>query len=395
MSAGPLAGVTVLDLTQIYNGPYATFLMAMAGAEVIKIEPPGGEQLRRRHGDGGATLPFAMLNSGKRCVVLDLKAEEDRAALLRMAAGADVLVENYRPGVMDRLGLSRDVLRGVNPRLICASGSGYGGSGPYRDYPAMDLVVQAMSGVMSITGEAGGPPLKAGPALCDFFAGIHLYGAIVTALFERERGGPARAVEVAMLEAVYPSLTSNLALLADKGSAFPGRTGNRHGGLSVCPYNVYPAADGHVAIICNHDGHWRAAARYFGHAELIDDPRFLRMTDRVANMDLLDGMVASWTAALPKEDIFQGLAAAGVPCAPVRELAEVVADRHLHERRALLDIEHPDFGPMTLPTSALCFEGIERGLRWPSRPLGADQERVLQAGDREEVGRHAESGGCG
>ena len=206
----PLSGITVIDLSHVYNGPYATFLMAMAGATVIKVEPHGGEHLRSRGDMGGAALPFAMLNSNKRCVTLNLKAEQGKALLREMAARADVLVENFAPGVMDRLGLGAEALRALNPRLIYGSSSGYGKSGPYRDYPAMDLVMQDMSGVIRVTGHADQPPVKAGPALCDFSAGVHLYGAIMTALYERERTGKGRVVEVSMQDATYASLATLL-----------------------------------------------------------------------------------------------------------------------------------------------------------------------------------------
>src|ERR1700722_4906949 len=208
----PLAGVTVVDLSQIYNGPYATFLLAMGGAHVIKVEPLDGEHLRRRSAVGGAALPFAMLNANKHPVTLNLKSADGRELLLQMVRRADVLVENFAPGVMDRLGLGWPQLQAANRRLIYASSSGFGSSGPSRDFPAMDLTVQAMSGVMSVTGFADRPPVKAGPALCDFFAGIHLYGAITTALYEREKTQTGRHVEVAMQEAVYASLASNLGL---------------------------------------------------------------------------------------------------------------------------------------------------------------------------------------
>ena len=168
--------------------------------------------MRRRAVVGGAILPFAMLNSNKRFITLNLKSEAGRDLLLDLSAKADVVVENFAPGVMDRLGVGPQALLKRNPRLVYGAGSGFGWTGPYREYPAMDLTVQAMSGVMSITGEADGPPMKAGPALCDFFGGVHLYGAIVTALFERERTGEGRFVEVAMLDAVYPSLSSALGL---------------------------------------------------------------------------------------------------------------------------------------------------------------------------------------
>src|SRR3954462_4077117 len=206
----PLHGIKVVDLSQIYNGPYATFLMAQAGAEVIKVEPKGGEHLRRRGVVGGAALPFAMLNANKQSVSLDLKNPEGRDLLIGMVRQADVLVENFAPGVTARLGIGADAMHKLNPRLIYAQSSGYGQEGLYRDYPAMDLTVQAMSGVMGITGFADREPVKAGPGLCDFFAGVHLYGGIGTARLERECSGHGRTVEVAIFEAVYASLGSQL-----------------------------------------------------------------------------------------------------------------------------------------------------------------------------------------
>ena len=194
----PLESITVVDLGQIYNGSYATFLMAMAGARVIKVEPREGEHLRKRGTVGGAGLPFAMLNSNKLSVTLNLKDARGRDLLFEMVKRADVLLENFAPGTTDRLGCGWAQLAKVNPRLIYAQGSGYGQSGPYRDYPAMDLTVQAMAGVMSVTGYADRPPVKAGPAICDFFGGVHLYGAVMAALYEREKTGVGRAVEVSM-----------------------------------------------------------------------------------------------------------------------------------------------------------------------------------------------------
>ncbi|QDZ10225.1 CaiB/BaiF CoA transferase family protein [Devosia ginsengisoli] len=376
---GPLTGIKVVDLTQIYNGPYATFLMAMAGAEVIKIEPPGGEHTRRRQRDGGgAHIPHAMLNSGKHFVVLDLKQEEGKAALTRLIEQSDVLVENYRPGVMARLGFSREHVKKLNPRLIYASSSGFGTTGPYRDYPAMDLAVQAMSGVLSVTGYPDNPPVKAGPAIADFNAGVHLYGAIATALLDRERTGTVRAVEVAMFEAIYPALASNLGLMGGINKDRSPRTGNRHGGLSISPYNVYECKDGHCAILANNEHQWHALARYFGQEWAITDSRYASMYERVKRIEEVDELVGGWAREQTKDQLFAGLIAVGVPCSPVRELSEVMRDEHLHARNALVEIEHPIYGAMTVPTSPLVFEGVPRDIRWPSRKLGEDQALIDQ-----------------
>ncbi len=374
----PLDGISVLDLSQIYNGPYATYLMALAGARVIKVEPPGGEPLRRRGAVGGAALPFAMLNGCKESLVLDLKTPQGKAALLDLARTSDVVVENFAPGTMDRLGLGDAVLQALNPRLIYASSSGYGRDGPYAAYPAMDLTVQAMSGAMHVTGYPDRPPVKAGPAIADFFTGIHFYGAIMTALFERERTGVARRLEVAMQDAVYASLSSNLGMhWFAQGKDIPARTGNRHGGLAECPYNVYPTSDGYVSVMCVGDGHWRTLAAVMGRPDLADDPRYAKLKSRVTEMDAVDALVEQWTQLQTTAQVFETLLAAKLPSAPVRNLDEVMADPNMFARGALQIIEHPEFGPLVLLHSPLRYDGVPLRPLEPSRPLGADTARVL------------------
>lgn len=380
MTHFPLDGVLIVDLTQIYNGPYATYLLALAGARVIKIEPPGGESLRRRGVVGGAALPFAMLNGAKEAITLDLKSDLGRRAFLDLIAVADVVVENFSPGTMDRLGLGCERLKEVNPRLIYAASSGYGSTGPYRSYPAMDLTVQAMSGVMETTGFPDRPPVKAGPALCDFFAGIHLHSAIMTALYDRERHGTARRVEVAMQDAVYASLSSSLGLWWGKhgDDELPPRTGNRHGGMAEAPYNVYPARDGWVAIICVGEIHWRKLLGVMGRADLAEDPRFKDLKTRVAHVDEVDAAVSDWTRTLTKQEIFDRLIQTGVPAAPVRNLDEVVNDPNMHARGALQRQDHPDFGPIVVQQSPIRFDDLPPTPIPPSRSLGADTREVLE-----------------
>jgi len=370
-----MSGVRVLDLTQIYNGPYATFLMAMAGATVIKVEPPGGEFLRRRDARSGAGVPFAMLNANKGSISLNLKSERGVALFLDLCGGADVVIENFAPDVMDRLGIGYETVRQVNPRIIFASGSGYGLDGPYRNFPAMDLTVQAMAGVMSITGFPENGPVKSGAALCDFFGGVHLYGAVATALFQRERTGRGARIEVAMLEAVYPSLASSIGMAyGERGT--PMRTGNRHGGLSLCPYNVYPAKSGYVAIICNNDKHWLSLVAAMGRDDLRDDARTQSMRDRVCNMDFVDQQIAAWSSTFERDALFERLAAFRVPSAPVREISEVMADPHMHQRGMLLEIEHPQYGPITVCRSPINFRSQPQPDYHPSPEYGADNGGV-------------------
>ena len=372
----PLDGITVVDLGQIYNGPYCTFLMAMAGARIVKIEARGGENLRRRGVVGGAALPFAMLNSNKTFATLNLKTERGRELLKSMVERADVLVENFAPGAMERLGLGYETLRGINPRLVYGSGSGFGRSGPNKDYPAMDLTVQAMAGIMNVTGFADRPPVKAGPAVCDFFGGVHLYGAIVTALYEREKTGVGRLAEVSMQESVYASLASNLGLHYSQGNAVPPRTGNRHGGLAESPYNVYPAADGHIAIICVNDTHWQSLLKAMQREDLAVDARYASLKSRVEHMDEIDDLVAGFTLRHRKQALFDLLMRHRVPCAPVRDLDEVVNDAHMHARRALEWVEHPVYGRVCLPNSPMRYDGVEPIVLKPSGELGRDNREV-------------------
>lgn len=373
---GALEGIVVLDLTQIYNGPYATFMLARGGATVIKVEPPQGESLRKRERGPGVSEPFAALNGGKQSVALNLKSAAGRSVLLGLAAKADVVVENFAPGVMDRLGIGEPVLRALNPSLIYASGSGYGTSGRYRDQPAMDLSMQAMSGVMATTGMPDGPPVKAGPAICDFLAGVHLYGAIVTALYRRQVTGAGSRVEVAMLDSIYPTLASNVGM-HPWGAPGPSRTGNRHGGMSIAPYNVYPASDGHIAILAINDRHWRGVVSVLGLEEMLDDPRFATRESRVRHIDEVDLRVAEGTVRLPKAVLFERLGAVHVPCAPVRELQEVIDDPHLHETGMLRWIEHPEYGRVLVHDSPIVFGDRPRGHIEPSPSLGGDTRDVL------------------
>ncbi|TMK35342.1 MAG: CoA transferase [Alphaproteobacteria bacterium] len=370
----PLAGVTVLDFGQVYQGPYASLLMAQAGADVIKIEPPQGEPLRRRAPPGkSTTFPIAMLNSNKRAITLNLKHERGRALLFRMAKKGDVLLENFAPGVMDRLGVGWSVLREINPRLIYASGSGYGLSGPDRDNLAMDLTIQAVSGLIAATGFADGPPVKAGPAVVDFLSGIHLYAAVVTALFERAETGKGRLVEVAMQEAAYATLTSSLEAYWQSGKV-PPRTGNAsHGRV---PINVYPTNDGYIAMNLAVEEHWHSLLKAMGREDLRDDPRFNSPAARLAHRGETDALIAAWTKTLGKMEIFAAAKRHRIPLAPVRDVNEVMHDPGMHERGFLAEIEHDEIGRVTVPTSPLRFHGADPVPLVPSPKLGQHNAEI-------------------
>jgi len=378
MAAGPLDGLTVLDLGQIYNGAYAGLLLALGGAHVIKIEPREGENLRRRGTVGGAGYPFVMLNSNKDGITLNLKHRRGRDLFLELVQQADVVLENFTPGTMDKLDLGSDLMLRVNPRLVYASSSGYGSTGPYQDFPAMDLTVQAIAGVMSTTGFPDAPPVKAGPAVCDFSAGIHLYAGIVTALYQRERTGRGEVVEVTMHESIYPTLMSSLGLLFGSDGTAPSRTGNRHSGNAESPYNVYPTSDGFVAIICVSERHWQSLATAMGRPELATDERFATLGGRVARMDEVDEVVSGWTSAHGRDELVGLLQQAAVPCAPVKDLGEVVTDPNLWERGMLQRMQHPEFGEVIAPHSPIRYGNGQRGPLRPSPALGQHNQEILQ-----------------
>jgi CoA:oxalate CoA-transferase len=348
-----LSGTVVLDLGQIYNGSYATFLMGAAGARVIKVEPLAGETLRRRGNKSSSAYAFAMLNQCKESVTLNLKSDKGKAMFRELVCQADVLVENFAPDTMDGLQLGAEVLRELNPRLVYAAGSGYGRSGPLRDYLAMDITVQAMSGVISATGYEDGSPLKAGAAMCDFFGGIHLYGAILTALMQRNQSGQGAFLDVSMLDAVLPSMATVMGAYYFDQRRVPERHGNHHPALTMSPYNVYPAADGHVSIICISDSHWQAMVEVIDQPQLLTDPRFQTMASRASAMAEVDDTVSNWTSRRSKQEVLDLLQAAGVPSAMVRNVEEVLNDPHLHERGMLRDVAHDGLGDISIANSAI------------------------------------------
>ena len=276
-----------------------------------------------------------------------------------MVRRADVLLENFSPGTMDDLGVGYAVLQEINPRLIYATGTGFGITGPDRDNLAMDLTIQAQSGIMSVTGVPDGPPVKAGPTLVDFMGGIHLYAAIVTALCTATAAAKGRLVEVAMQETVYSSLASSMEYHLRTGE-IPPRTGNRQAALASAPYNVFPTADGWVAIHVVTEAHWKNLVKAMGREELGDDPRFATNADRVANLDETDEVVAEWTRTLAKMEVFAAARSYRIPCAPVRTAPEVMNDPHMHERGMLERIEHPELGNIVVPTSPLRLHGAEQ-----------------------------------
>ena len=375
-TATPLAGLTVLDFGQVYNGPYCGFLLAQAGARVIKVESPTGESLRGRSGTAKPGFPFRMFNSAKECITANIKHPDGRQLIKDLVPQVDVVLENFSPGTLADNGLGSDVLCELNPRLIYAAGTGYGGSGPYRDYLGMDITLQAMSGVMSVTGDADSPPTKAGAAFCDILGGAHLYAGIVSALYQREQTGKGAVIDISMQDCVFPTLATQLGTYFQLGHQ-PTRTGNRHSGMALAPYNVYQAKDGHVAMICFRGEHWLRLCDAMERPELKTDERFARTKDRARNMDEVDALVEAWTRTLTKAEIFAIAQSAGMICAPVQTLEDVVNDPQLLARGTLAWAEDK-WGDQSLKFhTPIRFKGMQTpGV--PDMPsLGAHSESVL------------------
>jgi CoA:oxalate CoA-transferase len=373
----PLEGIRVIDFGQIFAAPYCTLQLALMGAEIIKIEPPGvGENLRRPDSSpGGVSYSFLMLNANKRSVTLNLKHPRGREIALKLLERADVLVENYSTGVMESFGLGYEDLRGRFPRLIYASGKGYGSDGPWAKLGAMDSTVQASSGFMSVTGYPDRSGVKTPATFIDMGTGSHLASGILAALYQRERSGRGQKVEVAMLDVCIPALTG---LIADHMQGRPlERLGNRH--RNACPCDVYPAADGEVLIFCLNEAHWRTIARLMGREDLIDMPRFKDHAARLANVAEVDRLVTQWTRAQRRDELIAALIEHGVPCAPVRTIGEVVADPEVARRGMLLESEFPTRGAIKAAGSPIRLSEAPQPARPPRRPpvLGEHTAEVL------------------
>jgi crotonobetainyl-CoA:carnitine CoA-transferase CaiB-like acyl-CoA transferase len=371
-----LAGVTVLDLGQAFMGPYCGLLLQRLGAEVIKVEPPQGEPYRRPTvRKGTEAMQFGLLNAGKHSLSIDLKNQDGRRLFTELAKTADVVIQNYAPDTFDRL-VGIDALLEANPRLIIASGSGYGSTGPYRSLRAMDLTIQAMSGVMATTGFTDGPPVRTGPSVVDFIGGAHLAAAVLAALVQRAVTGRGQHVEVALYDAIFPALASNIGGYFDSDGEIPERTGNRHGGLGVSPYNVYPTADGWIAILCLHDRHWRALCETMRRPELTDEPSLSSNAARTAALDRVDAIVGAWVGDLPTAEIVSALHNAGVPCAPVKSLKDVITDPQVTERGLLEHHTSPERDWWTLG-SPLRLAGSPPPTRNVPPALGQHSEHIL------------------
>jgi CoA:oxalate CoA-transferase len=333
---GPLAGLLVVDLTRVLAGPFATMMLADLGARVVKVERPGRGDDSRAYGPfvAGRSLYFDRVNRGKESIALNLADAADKAVLLDLADRADVLVENFRPGVMGRLGLGYPDLAARNPRLVYASISGFGQTGPWRERPAYDTVVQAASGLMAITGAPDGPPMKPGTSIADLAAGLYAFGAVLAALHGRDRTGRGGHVDVAMFDAAL-SLLEGAAQQYLAHRAEPARIGNAH--YTISPFGTFGCADRPIVICAAHDGLFGVLCTVLGRPHLVTEPAYADNEARSRNRDALAAELESALRTAPAAHWLDRLAAAGVPCGPVSGVGEALSSAQAAARRMVIE----------------------------------------------------------
>jgi CoA:oxalate CoA-transferase len=379
---GPLAGLLVVDLTRVLAGPFCTMVLADLGARVIKVESPGGDDARRIGPFvAGESAYFTSLNRGKQSIALDLKAAADRSVFEKLLARADVLCENFRPGVMERLGYGWEALHERHPRLVFASTSGFGQTGPYAGRPAYDIVVQAMGGLMSLTGHPGGPPTRVGSSLGDITAGLFTAVGIQAALLERERSGSGRRVDVSMLDAQVATLENAIARYGATGE-IPGPMGSRH--PSIAPFEALATAHGHIVIAAGNDELFEVLCETLERAELAHDPRFASNELRRRNADELSVLLEAALALGTADDWIERLLAAGVPCGPLNDVAAVIADPQVVARNMVVTAPRGDGGRLEMAGNPVKVSGfVDPPTRDAAPALDADRAAIVAELERE------------
>jgi crotonobetainyl-CoA:carnitine CoA-transferase CaiB-like acyl-CoA transferase len=374
----PLDGITVLDFTRVLSGPYCTMQLGDLGARVIKIEQPGRGDDTRAWGPPfieGESAYFLSINRNKESVALDLKEERSRQVIDALLARADVVVENFRPGTLERLGWGWAAVAARHPRIVYCSISGFGQTGPRRLEAGYDAMMQGEAGLMSITGPADGPPYRLGVAIGDIATGMFAVQGILAALFARERTGRGQLVDIAMLDSVTALLTYQASIAFATGET-PVRMGNRH--PSIAPYDTFAAADGEFVLSVGNDDQFGRLARVLGRAEIAQDRRFVTNADRVRNYDALRRDLMQLFSSWKRVDVLTALAGVGVPASAVRTVTEALADPQVAARDMIVPLEHVTAGSIRVLGSPLKFSETPAAVRRPPPALGQHTEAVLR-----------------
>ena len=377
--SGPLEGIRVVDLTRILAGPYCTMMLGDMGAEIIKIENPDGGDDTRSWGPpflNGVSTYFISINRNKKSLTLNLKDERGKELLRDLIRKSDIMVENFRPGTLDKLGFSWEEIHRLNPAMIFASLSGFGQTGPRKSEPGFDVVIQGEGGLMSITGEPDGPPNKVGASVADITAGMLAAQGILLSLYHREKTGVGQMVDVGMLDGQVALLTYHANGYFATGK-IPPRRGNKH--PSITPYETYSCKDGYFNLGVGNDSLWRRFCDAMGLGEIKEDPKFAVNKDRVDNrlelQEILDAIFAEKTV----EETLDGLRGAGVPCGPINNLAQVLSEPQVLAREMVVDVDVPVAGPTKVTGVPIKLSETPGSVRTPPPTLGQHTEEVLES----------------
>jgi formyl-CoA transferase len=372
-----LSNITILDLTRVMAGPYCTMILADLGANVLKIEnPKGGDDTRAFPPfKNGQSLYYANINRNKKGITLNLKAEEGKQMFLEMVKKADVVVENYRPGVMDKLGVGYDVLKEVNPKIVYAAISGFGSYGPYFQRPGYDIIAQAMSGLMSLTGVEGGGPLRTGSAIGDLVAGQNCVIGILAALNARNITGKGQRVDIALVDGLVSFLENNT-LRYQVDGVQPKRMGNRY--PSAAPYDSFHAKDGEFVIGCGNNKLFALLTeKVLNKPELATDPRYDSAANRIANQAELKEIIEAWSVNYTIDEAVDIILGAGVPAAPIYDIKAVMENEHIAgARQMFLDCDHPVAGHIKINGNPIKLLDDMPGLKWAAPELGQDNGEI-------------------
>lgn len=381
---GALENLTVLDLTRVLAGPFCTMMLADMGANVIKIEiPNGGDDTRsyppfrekNLHGER-ESLYFANINRNKKGITLNLKAPEGKAVFKKLVEKADIVVENYRPGVMDKLGLGYDVLKEINPRLIYAAVSGFGCYGPYHLRPGYDILAQAMGGMMAITGPKGGSPTRAGSALGDMLGGLHVTIGILAAVNARTITGRGQRVDVSLMDSVIAA-TENTALKYLESGEIPPRMGNRY--AAVSPYDAFRVKDGVIIIAAgNQHLYEKLCTEVLHRPDMITDPRFIDMPGRLKYQDAIQEVIEDTLKDYTMEEATNLVLSKGIPAGPILNVKQILEDPHVKAREMFVEMDHPTLGHITVNGCAIKLMDTKPSVRTPAPALGQDNREIYE-----------------
>ncbi len=374
-----LENVVVLDLTRVVAGPYAGSILGDFGAKVIKIEVPGRGDDARGYGPyrNGESVYYANLNHNKKGITLNLKADEGKEVFKKLVAKADVVIENYRPGVMDKLGLGYDVLKEINPRLIYGAVSGFGSYGPYSQRPGYDIISQAMGGLMSVTGAEGGEETRSGNAMGDILGGMNLVMGVAMALYAREKTGKGQRIDVSLVDSVVASLENAYIRYFESGK-LPVRMGNAY--ASIAPYDSYQAKDGKVIIACGNQKLYEKLCREVLDMEwMITDERFLTVPLRVQNNKIQKKYIEEWTMQHTVAEVVDIILGHGIPAGPINNVKQIVEDDHIRNAREMfIEVDHPKIGPMVVNGNPIKLMDMMPRVNYPAPTLGQHNEEILK-----------------